>query len=187
MSTVYFVSDLHVGHARIIEYCNRPFSSVEEMDKTLIDKWNAKVKPEDTVYILGDLCWKHTNVPELLKTLNGEKHLIRGNHDGYLKNYEHLFASVNDYLKIRIADSEPLFESGVYQHIVMSHYAFRVWDGSHRGTFSIWGHSHGTLSDDPNSLSIDVGVDCHNFEPISYAELKDIMRRKTPVFKFGDT
>lgn len=53
----YFISDLHFGHFNIIRYDNRPFNSVDEMDKVLIDNWNSVVSDDDTIYILGDISW----------------------------------------------------------------------------------------------------------------------------------
>ena len=50
---IFFTSDLHLGHENCIRLCNRPFSSIEEMDETLIENWNRKVTGKDTVYILG--------------------------------------------------------------------------------------------------------------------------------------
>jgi len=60
----------------------------------------------------------------------------------------------------------------------------RTWNASHHGVWHLYGHSHGTLSDDEKALSIDVGVDCHNFYPISYEEVKELMKAKkwTPPF-----
>lgn len=54
---IYFTSDLHFGHRNVIRFDNRPFSSVEEMDAALIERWNQKVSNEDAVYVLGDLSW----------------------------------------------------------------------------------------------------------------------------------
>ena len=54
----YFTSDLHFGHENILRFDKRPFSSIKEHDEELIKRWNAKVKPGDTVYILGDFIWK---------------------------------------------------------------------------------------------------------------------------------
>ncbi len=55
----------------------------------------------------------------------------------------------------------------------------REWNASHWGTYHLYGHAHGTLQDDPNSLSFDIGVDCHNFYPLSYDEVKAIMKTKS--------
>lgn len=51
----YYISDLHFGHKNVIKYCNRPFKNTDEMREGLISRWNSKVKPSDTVYILGDM------------------------------------------------------------------------------------------------------------------------------------
>ena len=52
----YYTSDLHFSHENIIKFCNRPYANAEEMNQALKDRWNARVKPEDHVYILGDIC-----------------------------------------------------------------------------------------------------------------------------------
>ena len=74
------------------------------------------------------------------------------------------------------------------RRIVLCHYAFRVWNKSHRGAWHLYGHSHGSLPDDPNSLSFDAGVDCHEFTPISYERVKEIMAEKRflPVDHHGE-
>ena len=61
---IFFTSDLHLGHENCIRLCNRPFSSIEEMDETLIENWNRKVTGKDTVYILGDLIYRSKKPPE---------------------------------------------------------------------------------------------------------------------------
>lgn len=78
---IYYTSDYHFNHFNVIRYSQRPFSSVEEMNKALIDNHNAIVKPEDTVYCLGDFSMSNKVVPEILKQLNGNHILIPGNHD----------------------------------------------------------------------------------------------------------
>jgi len=72
--------------------------------------------------------------------------------------------------------------------IVLFHYSLREWNASHWGTYHLYGHSHGTLEDLSNSLSFDIGVDCHNFYPLSYKEVKSIMRKKDwkPPFEKGN-
>ena len=79
---IFYISDLHFGHQNAIWFDKRPFASVEEMDQTIIQNWNNTVKPEDTVYILGDMVWaKAKGWPGYLKQLSGHKILIKGNHD----------------------------------------------------------------------------------------------------------
>ncbi len=174
---VWFTSDTHYNHANIIRYCNRPFQSAEEMNAKLVENWNDRVKPEDTVFHLGDFAFgKLTDWEDARKQLNGKIILIKGNHDkiqdGQIK---HLFDDIYDYLEIKVKDSS--IDSG-WQPIILCHYAFRVWNNSHRGAYHLYGHSHGTLPDDPCSLSFDVGVDCHNYAPLSYSDVQNIMGAK---------
>jgi len=77
----YFTSDQHFGHFNIIRLSHRPFSSLDEMNETMIAKWNAKVQEEDMVYILGDLFFRAAAVEPILQRLKGRKHLVLGNHD----------------------------------------------------------------------------------------------------------
>ena len=168
MNNVFFTSDNHFGHARIIEYCNRPFKHVDEMNEAMIANWNNKIDPEDTVYHIGDFAMDK-NPSKFLYRLNGQKFLIKGNHDGKPRK-EDGWAGIWDYREIRVEN----------QFIVLCHYALRVWNKSHYGSWNLFGHSHGSLPDDPTVLSIDVGVDCHDYTPISFEEIKEIMDRKTP-------
>jgi calcineurin-like phosphoesterase family protein len=161
---------------------------VDEMDQALIKNWNELVKPDDIVFHLGDFAFKGSNsIQHYRNQLNGKIYLIRGNHDskqiGQLTPY---FDGVFDYLEIDVADNEA--RQG-WQHITLCHYALRVWNRSHHGSYSLYGHSHNTLPDDPNSRSFDVGVDCHDYKPISYSRVKEIMATKSfqPVDHHGNT
>lgn len=79
----WFTADLHLGHANIIKLCGRPYSSLGEMDYDLIRRWNERVKPEDTVFCIGDFCFKNTNrFLDYCNQLNGNTIFLRGNHDG---------------------------------------------------------------------------------------------------------
>lgn len=173
--SVHFTADTHFGHARIIELCKRPFASVEEMDATLIANWNSRVHPGDLVYHVGDFAFKNP-IPYLDK-LHGRIVLILGNHDGKrLKpDIEKRFESVVQYIELKVPLANPPFGT---QKITLCHYALRVWNCSHHGAWHLYGHSHGTLPDDPNSLSFDIGVDCWNFYPLSFAEVAAHMATK---------
>jgi calcineurin-like phosphoesterase family protein len=84
MNSIWFTSDTHFGHQNILEYEKeaRPFTCLEDMHEALIDRWNSVVKPNDTVYHLGDLCFGRKNIA-IAERLNGKKRLIMGNHDTY--------------------------------------------------------------------------------------------------------
>lgn len=86
-SKIWFSSDHHFGHQNIIKYCKRPFKDVIEMDEKLISNWNECVSKDDVVYYLGDFCfYKDIDVvKKRLKSLNGKKHLILGNHEDTFK------------------------------------------------------------------------------------------------------
>ncbi len=79
----WFISDTHFSHNNIIRYTGRPFQSVDEMNARLIDNWNALVKPQDTIFFLGDFGLGTTDfLASLCASLHGNKICIRGNHDG---------------------------------------------------------------------------------------------------------
>jgi calcineurin-like phosphoesterase family protein len=165
----FFTSDTHFSHKNVIKYCNRPFSTIEEMNARLITNWNSKIGVGDTVYHLGDFSFGDLeSAQNIFDQLNGNIHLIKGNHD---QKSVHIrgWKSINDYLELKIGK----------QFIVLSHYAMRVWNRSHYGAWMLYGHSHGSLPDDPAALSIDVGVDCHSYTPVSMTDIDGIMKKKT--------
>jgi calcineurin-like phosphoesterase family protein len=165
-----FISDTHWFHQNIIKYCNRPFESVDEMNETLLTNWNAKVKPQDTVYFLGDFAFApHDKVKAILDQLNGNLHLCRGNHDKPLNSLHHYFTSVFDLKTIMIQD--PTCINGV-QPIVLCHYPLLTWDRQRYGAIHLHGHTHGNIKYDSKVKRIDVGVDNWNFTPVSYEEIK---------------
>lgn len=172
MRNIWFTSDTHFGHGNIIKYTNRPFKSCKEHDSTLVENWNSVVQPEDTIYHLGDFGFGSPGfLNSILKQLNGNIHIVWGNHDKTTKRLKESFASYQDYLRLKFQDSE--IDGTAY--IILSHYAFEVWDKKHFGSIHLHGHSHGTLS--PRGARLDVGIDSINslgfgYRPISYNEIK---------------
>lgn len=82
MPNTFFTSDTHFGHRNVIAYCSRPWPDVQAMDAGLIERWNARVRPEDVIYHLGDFAFgPFEHGQEILRKLNGVKCLVRGNHD----------------------------------------------------------------------------------------------------------
>lgn len=170
---IFFTSDLHFSHKNIIKHANRPFSDVQEMNEAIVKNWNQKVPKSATVFVLGDFSLGDplTSI-KLIRQLNGLKHLVVGNHDKFLN--PSYWTSINDVVEIN------------YHGIAffMSHYAHKVWNKSHYGTIHLYGHSHGSLPDDPTSLSMDVGIDtAKDFSPYSFEEIIDIMKTKTFIPK----
>lgn len=155
---IYFISDTHFQHENIIRYCKRPFQNITEHDETIIGNWNLRVRPQDTIYIVGDLGFG--DLEGILKRLNGTKILILGSHDKSALEYPQYFAKIS-----------PLMEIKVEEHpIVLCHYAMRVWSKSHFNSWHLYGHSHGRI--ETWGKSFDVGVDSHNFFPWSFEEIK---------------
>lgn len=200
MSNIWFTSDPHYGHRNIIKYSHRPFLfdkqkgfvdqnlDVNAMDEALIQNHNSVVKPQDRVYFLGDFAFykDQRKTIDVLRRLNGSKVLVCGNHDEYLSDdVLAMFSSVHDYLEINVPDKD---NSRGKQKIVLLHYSMNVWNKSHHSSWHLFGHSHGSLADNPNSLSFDVGVDSHNYTPISYDQVKMIMAKKTfkPIDHHGE-
>lgn len=176
--TIYFTSDTHYGHKNIIKYSNRPYTSVEQMDNALVDNWNKVVQPDDTVYHLGDFgFYSDTNkIVRIIQRLNGNKVFIFGNHDKIMSKPEivELFQEMCHYKEIYVQD--PTIEKG-RQHIVLLHYGMRVWNKSHHGSWQLYGHSHGSLPELPGYRAFDVGVDCWDYTPISYNQVKAKMAK----------
>jgi calcineurin-like phosphoesterase family protein len=184
---VFFTADTHFGHKNIIKYCNRPFANVDEMNDTMRNNWNKVVGPDDIVFHIGDFAFLK-NPREMIYSLNGEIILVPGNHDDDVKLLEVM--GINQ-TKFDIAPT--LFEVDFQVEdeklrFVLCHYALRVWNKSHHGAMHLYGHSHGTLPEDPTARSMDVGVDCHNFTPISLDGVLVHMYKKSfkPVDHHGE-
>jgi len=103
MANTWITSDLHYFHKKIMEHCpkTRPWGSVEEMNEALLEAWNASIKSNDIIYFLGDFSFgKAEETEKILRKLNGQKYLVRGNHDKGLQ--EKYFGHSADILIILI-------------------------------------------------------------------------------------
>jgi calcineurin-like phosphoesterase family protein len=161
----------------------------KEMTDAMIANYNRIVQPDDLVYHLGDFAFGQTSyVINCLRRLNGKIKFIWGNHDDNLKQVAKVIHLYSD-LAERVSFLGDYAEIGVEgQGIVLMHYSMRVWNKSHRRVWQLYGHSHGSLPDDPNNLSIDVGVDCHNYLPLTFQQLQLIMNKKSyePIDHHGE-
>ena len=166
----YFIADTHFNHEKIIAICNRPFTNVEEMNKQLVLKWNNKVNEEDTVYILGDFCFKmeKQDTINLLNQLKGKKILIKGNHDKFVgqKDFDKCFEKIYNYLQLNEDN----------QQIILSHYPIIDFAGMYYGAKMIYGHIHNKYV--PHKNMYCVSVECVNYEPVTLNEILEIYKDK---------
>lgn len=168
----FYTADLHLGHANIIKLNNRPFKTIEEMDKTLIENWNKVVTPNDDIYILGDLCYRthHDNMLHYISQLKGRKHLIVGNHDTNIvkdADLRRYFVEITSYKEI---------VDGPYK-LVLFHYPIVEWNGYFRNAIHLYGHIHNNfnnpttqyISNIPNAYN--VGADILGYTPRTIEEI----------------
>jgi calcineurin-like phosphoesterase family protein len=186
-SVRWFTSDLHLGHANIIGYCDRPFESVEEMNQALIDNWNSHVADGDTVWVLGDVAMgKLRETLPLVGQLNGHKILLPGNHDRVWKGHAPKKRWLDKVYLDAGFDRIEHGELGVYpltlgqdlgrrQHgVLLCHFPYTV--GQYDGRFSgnhptdeglplLHGHTHSRFR--IQGRQIHVGVDSWGYAPVS--------------------
>lgn len=153
MSNIFFTSDNHFFHRNIKKFCpNTRFGeTVEEMNQLMVEKWNTQVTSRDTVYCLGDFSFGSTeDTCGILSQLNGNIHLITGNHDLWYKNTP----DVNKHLRSCQSYKELKIDKIV---VVLFHYPIHSWNKMHYGSFHLYGHVHGSFT--APGKSMDVGID----------------------------
>jgi calcineurin-like phosphoesterase family protein len=162
MSAVFLVSDTHFGHQNVCTLFKRqdgsplrPFASAEEMDETMIQRWNDRVRPNDKVYHLGDVAMQRKHLSTLSR-LNGDKILIKGNHDIFkLDEYKTHFRDIRAY--------------HVMNGMILSHIPVHKSSISRFGC-NIHGHTHASrVLDDMGN--IDPNYFCVSVEQIDYTPI----------------
>lgn len=132
MSRKFYISDLPLGHKNAIEFDNRPFGDLQEMQDTIIKNWNGVVGNDDSVYILGDMFWNNSEAPAILEILKGNKFLVLGNHDRINSQMSRHFIWVKDYAEIK--------DNG--KHVVLCRYPIGHWRNADHCTIHLYGHIH---------------------------------------------
>lgn len=178
---IWFTSDTHFFHNKVVEYNQRPFSSVEEMNEKLIARWNSVVHRDGIVFHLGDFCF---GMPEkwnyILDRLKGRIYLVLGNHDaGHIsEDVAARFEGVAFQMRLNVNG----------QKIYLNHFPFLSYSGDIHGTWQLFGHIHSNLHNyniiDSQRLAMlqpnqyDVGVDNNDFTPVSYRQIEQIFERR---------
>lgn len=154
---IWLISDTHFNHENIINYCNRPFSTIKEMDKAIINNWNRLVKENDKVFHLGDfaLGLSDKEYKDLVSSLNGGITLIRGNHDrmGKKKLINIGFVNVVEKLKMN--------------KYILTHKPMKSEDIP-KGYVNIHGHIHNALSSNfrDTGKHINISIERTNYYPV---------------------
>ena len=132
---IRYIADMHFDHDEILAYDNRPFASVEEMNESLIRRWNEVVSPEDLTWILGDFCaGSRDRLKELLSALNGKKAMILGNHDP-----EETIMSLADCFE-DVAQYREITDQG--RKVILCHYPIFSYRDHYFGAYHFYGHVH---------------------------------------------
>lgn len=136
----FYISDTHFWHHNILIFDNRPYQDCEEMAEDMKKRWNEHVPAGAHVYILGDFTWRFDNdIRKFLRSLNGTKHLIRGNHDkNESAQFKNIFAEIVPYKEIK----DDVF--GEQRKIIMSHYYMPFYNSHYYNGILLHGHSHVT-------------------------------------------
>lgn len=167
---ILYTSDLHFGHSNVIGFDHRPFADVAEMDYVLIELWNGRVQQDDTVYIVGDFCYRSEHPAEwYLRQLKGHKILILGNHDTpILDNPKalHYLEGVDKMMHVHDDGKE----------ICLCHFPIAEWNGYFKGHWHIYGHIHNRKNETYEFMktkehALNAGCMINNFTPVSFNEL----------------
>lgn len=182
----WFTSDTHFYHKNVIEYCKRPFSDIDSMNHALIQNWNAAVKPDHTVFVLGDFSFGNKEQTQgILRQLNGRKILIWGNHDQDKrhKNLEMGFDLVMEQAVLRLSRN---------WRVKLCHFPHRAswlqrwWYGfddrkpnlrppKEEGMYLLHGHVHTAWKS--RSRMINVGVDVWSYKPVSAVDILGLIQQ----------
>lgn len=145
----YYIADMHLfcksqTQEGRLNFDNRPFNTTEEMHQHFLQEWNSLITNGDTTYILGDMSLRGKNdeLIALVAQLKGKKILIKGNHDDLSDyRYKQLFHEICDYKEVTDCIG------GTAYKLVLSHYPILMWNGQHKGTILLYGHTHTSAED----------------------------------------
>lgn len=159
---IFFVADWHIGHRNIIKYCNRPFESVNQMNSYIQKRHNQTVGKDDVVYVLGDVTFLNMeSSKEFIKSLNGFKFLIKGNHDRKSNEYYRKLGFIEVY------DNPIIFG----KNTILSHEPIMDELYNKSPLFNIYGHIHDKALNIPGDHKFCCSVEKTDYKPVSLNEI----------------
>lgn len=192
-NSIWLYSDPHWDHGRIIQYCVRPFTSVEHMQQEMLSNINSIVKPDDELWCLGDFAFSEKTVPYILGQLNVKnKYLISGNHckthpmhkgwekakERYLQyGFTGVYQEVHNWHAGILLNHFPYYEESDF------HRKYSQWRPKDTGAFLCHGHVHLPPEKRLGKNQLDVGVDGNNYFPISLDEVIVIRDKQNLIIK----
>lgn len=168
---IYYIADTHFGHNSVLKFDDRPFETIEEHDRCLMENWNARIQDRDDVYILGDFAYRNEKPEEwYLERLKGKKHLIIGNHDSRLLENEaamRYFESADKMLHVTDGRDE----------LCLCHYPLAEWFGFYKGHYHIYGHIHNHDDETARFMktresAFNAGCMLYGYTPVTLEEMK---------------
>ena len=172
----WYIADTHFGHCNVIRFDGRPLGDVEEMDRVLMENWNARVGDGDDVYVLGDFCYRSARGPVwYLKRLKGRKHLVTGNHDRTLLADTGAVACFESIDKMMFVEEEQ-------GPVCLCHFPIAEWNGFYRNSWHVYGHIHNQRSETYEFMksrerALNAGCMINNYSPVRFQELVENNRR----------
>ena len=182
MGKIYITSDLHLGHDKDFLWGSRGFSSSEEHDRTLIEKWNSVITYDDEVYVLGDLMLgDNEEGVRKLNQLNGKIYIIYGNHDSATRIQ--MYANIRPTI-LCLGYAQVIKHSGY--SFYLSHYPTLTSNMDadkplKRRIINLCGHVHtpDKFADWDKGLIYHCELDAHNMQPILLDDIIKDIKEKT--------
>ena len=165
---IFFTSDVHFGHTNILKkFCPETRQGIDanDMNERIIGNWQNQVRPEDHVWLLGDIFFIRDVVDcdNILKRLPGIKHLVYGNHDQIIRNNPCLQSYFIDTLEWADFVLPKPYDRNSFQKVILHHYPTYEWKDMHKGAFHLYGHIHSRYGELEHPVvtgrAMDVGID----------------------------
>ncbi len=175
---IYLTSDLHFGHDREFIWKVRGYDSVEHMNTRQVEKWNAIVDSDDDVYVLGDVMLGDPKNIEYVRRLNGEIHIVLGNHDTLTR--EQMYRELPNVVEVAEIGIRLNYKK---YHFVLTHYPMLTGnlekESLKQMSLNLYGHTH-QLTNFYNDMPFmyHVGVDSHNGYPVLVDDIIEEMNKK---------
>lgn len=163
---IFFTADHHFGHKKILEYCDRPFGSVDTMDAVMIKYWNETVPEDGHVYHLSDLTLGE-DADKYINKLNGTIYILNTSW-----HHDKRWLPRTRHPRLKKIGALTVLDTVINRELVtitLCHYPLAIWDKKHYGAWHLHGHSHGNYHGE--GKIIDVGVDSWHFRPVSLSRI----------------